>query len=200
MALLGDGVRTADVVAESDGELLEIDKRTLSQIAKRFPSVRAVLGRFYKQHLLGQLFKTSSLFLPFDPPTRKQLYARFKQLSVARGETILDEGKKGDGLYVLVSGRCEVSREEAGLRMVLAELGEGDIFGEVSLLTGQPAMATVKALRKCTVLKLPRPTFREVIMTHPQILELVSSLSEQRQAMSSEVLGAQGGEQVRQWL
>ncbi|MFH1810876.1 MAG: cyclic nucleotide-binding domain-containing protein [Pseudomonadota bacterium] len=200
MALLGDGIRTADVIAESDGELLEIDKRTLTQIAKKFPSVRSVLARFYKAHLLGQLFKTSSLFLPFDPPTRKQLFSRFKQLTVTRGQAILEEGKKGDGLYVLVSGRCEVSREESGLRIVLAELGEGDIFGEVSLLTGQPAMATVKALRKCTVLKLPRPTFREVIMTHPQILELVSALSDQRQAMSAEVLGEQPQEQVKQWL
>ena len=200
MALLGHGERTASVIAETAVEILEIPKKALAKLVKAYPSVQHVLKRFYKEHLLGQLFKTSPLFLPFDEKTQRNLFKRFKQVKLARGDTPLIEGQKGDGLYVLISGRCEVSREVAGLRMVLAELSEGDVFGEMSLLTGAAAMATVRALSKCNLLKLGKRSFQSLIMSHPQILEMVSALSMQRQEMSAELLGETPQEQVKYML
>lgn len=200
MALLGHGERTASVIAETSVEILEIPKKALAKLVKAYPSVQHVLKRFYKEHLLGQLFKTSPLFLPFDEKTQRNLFKRFKQVKLKRGDSPLVEGQKGSGLYVLISGRCEISREVAGLRMVLAELSEGDVFGEMSLLTGEPAMATVRALSKCSLLKLGKRSFQSLIMSQPQILEMVSALSAQRQEMSADLLGETPSEQVKYML
>lgn len=200
MALLGHGERTASVIAETAVEILEIPKRALNTLVKTYPSVQNVLKRFYKEHLLEQLFKTSPLFLPFDKETQRDLFRRFKPLKLRRGEQALVEGKKGSGLFVLVSGRCEVSSEIAGLRMVLAELSEGDVFGEMSLLTGEPAMASVRALSKCSLLKLGKRNFQDLIMSHPQILEMVSALSQQRHEVSSDLLGDTPSDQVKYLL
>jgi len=189
MALLGDGVRAATVITTEASDLLEISRSMLDGLVKSYPSVEQVMMRFYRQRLLANLLKTSPIFQPFSPEVRKQLIEKFKQRELARGTHIVDEGELGDGLYVLLTGRCEVSRKSEGRRVVLAELREGDLFGEMSLLTQQPVSATVTAARKSIVLRLPKKVFSELIMTHPQILELVSTLSEIRAQSNAEALG-----------
>ncbi|MBN2359550.1 MAG: cyclic nucleotide-binding domain-containing protein [Deltaproteobacteria bacterium] len=189
MALLGDGVRAATVITAEPAELLEISRSMLDGLIKSHPSVQQVMMRFYRQRLLSNLLKTSPIFQPFSQEVRKQLIEKFKQRELPRGTRIVAEGEPGDGLYVLLTGRCEVSRRSDGRRVVLAELREGDLFGEMSLLSQHPVSATVTAVRKSIVLRLPKKVFGELIMTHPQILELVSTLSEIRAQSNAEILG-----------
>ena len=74
----------------------------------------------------------------------------------------------------------------------LAKLKEGDIFGEMSLLTRQPATATVTSMGNAILLRLPRENFQELVVTHPQILELVSTLTDQRRSAKEAILEGQG--------
>ena len=67
----------------------------------------------------------------------------------------------------------------AGGRLV-GRLAAGDVFGEISLIAGQVAAGDVVARGTCFVLFLPRAEFSEVIMTHPQVLEHISSVAEAR--------------------
>jgi CRP-like cAMP-binding protein len=62
----------------------------------------------------------------------------------------------------------------------LGELGPGGVLGEISLLGGGPAAATIFTRTKCWLLALDRRTFREVIMTHPQVLAYLSELAGKR--------------------
>ena len=55
------------------------------------------------------------------------------------------------------------------------------MFGETSLLTGQPDRVTVRSRAKCLALCLPAADFREVIMTHPQVLSYIGELVEERE-------------------
>jgi CRP-like cAMP-binding protein len=71
----------------------------------------------------------------------------------------------------------------------LAQLREGELFGEMSLLQRTPATATVAAARNTSLLRLPREDFDTLILTHPQILALVSELTEARQRSNDALLG-----------
>jgi CRP-like cAMP-binding protein len=64
--------------------------------------------------------------------------------------------------------------------VVVGHLREGDLFGEMSCLRKAPASATVVVRRPGTLLRLTRSAFDELVVTHPQILELVSTLTEER--------------------
>ena len=123
---------------------------------------------------------SSLLFKPFDKAQRKALVEKFKARDVARGEVILAEGQPADGLYVVMAGEVEVRKRKDKEHVHLASLREGDVFGEISLLTKSAATATVAAVKRTTILRLPRETFDEVISTHPQVLALVSELSDER--------------------
>jgi CRP-like cAMP-binding protein len=134
---------------------------------------------------------TSPIFRPLDTDQRRSLIEKFKSREVGANEKLLEEGEKGDGLYMLLAGRAEVSKKIDGKRQVLAHLKEGDVFGEMSLLTNNPVSANIKTLKKSIILKLPRRTFAEIASTHPQLLAHIAELSEERTKTTQAILKGQ---------
>jgi CRP-like cAMP-binding protein len=181
MALLSGEPRMASVVAEDDAELLEIGADALAAICREHPEVAASLSRFYRQRLLANAMATSPVFAPFGADDRATLVRRFQPREVKPGQLLVREGERSEGLFVALSGRFEVVRSGGGTAVKVATLREGDLFGEMSCLRRQPATASVVATRRGIVLRLPREEFTEVASSHPQVLELVAGLAEERQ-------------------
>ncbi len=181
MALLSGEPRAASVVAETAGELLEIRADVLTALCREHPHVADSLARFYRQRLLANAMATSPLFRPFSPEERKAIMLRFRTRRVAAGERVITEGLPSDGLYVVLSGSLDVLKRTGATEVPAGALREGDVFGEMSCLRKTPASATVVARRAGTLLRLPRADFDELIVTYPQILELVADLADDRQ-------------------
>jgi CRP-like cAMP-binding protein len=187
MALLSGAPRSASAVAAADDtQVLEIPAHVLADLSGLYPQVARALRRFCRQRLLSEVVKTSALFKPFGREDRRALVERFRAREVRRGGVVVHEGLPVDGLYVVLSGEVAVSKD--GQR--LATLREGELFGEMSLLHKTAATATVTALRRTSLLRLPREDFDSLILTHPQILVLVADLTEARQRSTEAVLGA----------
>ena len=176
IALLTDRSRTATVRATVDTQILAIDRALLGDLVAGSPEVLKVLLRFLRERLVATLAETSPLFTPFTPLERIGLAARFHFLEIDEGLRIVTEGEKSSGLFVLLAGEAKAT---TGKR-TLAHLESGDVFGEISLIANQPATASIVTLCKSFVLYLPRRDFSEVIMTHPQVLEHISSLADRR--------------------
>ena len=186
MALLSGAPRSASVVgAAEETQVLEISAPVLAELSRSYPQVAKALRRFCRQRLLSDVVNTSALFQPFGRKDRRHLVERFLAREVRRGDVIIHEGNPVDGLYVVLSGEVAVSKGGQSL----ASLREGELFGEMSLLQKTPATATVTAARNTSLLRLPREDFDTLILTHPQILELISGLSESRQRQTRALMG-----------
>jgi CRP-like cAMP-binding protein len=193
MALLSGAPRTANVAAEEDTELLEVTDAVLRDVVRKFPRVAVSLKKFYRQRLLNNVMAISPLFKDFAPAERKSIVDRFKMRQFAQGEVLIAEGTVSDGLYVVLHGAVAVeTRDASNQRVILARLNEGEVFGEMSLITRKSTTASVTALTNSIVLKLPRENFQELVLTHPQILEVVSTLTEQRLSATQTILEGQG--------
>lgn len=185
MALLSGAPRTASVESDTDDtQLLEISAPVLAQLSHRYPQVAQALKKFCRQRLLVNVMNTSALFQPFNKKDRKSLVEKFRARDVRKGEVLIREGQKSDGLYVLLSGEVEVKKGTTSL----AQLKEGEVFGEMSLLNKSPASATVAATKRTSLLRLPREDFDAIILTHPQVLSLVSELNENRARRNAALL------------
>jgi CRP-like cAMP-binding protein len=182
MALLSGAPRTANVEAEEDTELLEVTDVVLREMAGKYPQVISSLKIFYRQRLLNNVMAISPLFKDFDPAERKAIVEKFRMKQAAASEVLIAEGRTSDGLYVVLHGVVQVMTRKDRSPVELARLKEGDIFGEMSLLTRQPATASVISQGNSILLRLPRESFQELVVTHPQILELVSELNEKRKS------------------
>jgi len=74
------------------------------------------------------------------------------------GSVIIREGDVGDAAYMIVSGRCKVSRRAGDAHEVIGSMGAGDVFGEMALLLDEPRAATIEAEDNVTVLVLDQKT------------------------------------------
>jgi len=180
MALLSGAPRQATVTAEEDAEVLELRAETLQEVASRHPHLATSLRRFYRQRLLANAMAMSPVFRPFSREDRREVISRFRTREVTTGEVVIREGAPSDGLYVVLDGALDVWRRRGASEVPVAELREGDVFGEMSCLRKAPATATVAARRPGTVLRLPRAGFDELVLSHPQMLEIISELTEER--------------------
>ncbi len=182
VALLSDAPRTASVeAAAEDTQLLEISAATLTALSKQHPTIATALKKFCRQRLLSNLMASAAIFAPFTKNERRDLIQKFKAREVVPGDVVLKAGIPSDGLYLVLSGEVEIVVDAK----TIASLREGEVFGEMSLLTRSPASATVKARRRTSLLRLPRDDFDKLIMSHPQILEMVAELTDARKKQNA---------------
>ena len=177
MALLSEAPRSASVeAAAEDTQVLVISAEILKELSASYPVVSTALKKFCRQRMLSNLMNQAAIFAPFNRNDRRELVQKFRARDVNKGDVLVKEGASSDGLYVVLSG--EVVVEAKGHR--IASLKEGQVFGEMSLLMRSPASATVRATRHTSLLRLPKHDFDMLILSHPQVLEHVSSLIDER--------------------
>ncbi|HTJ46471.1 MAG TPA: cyclic nucleotide-binding domain-containing protein [Kofleriaceae bacterium] len=171
-ALLADRRRHATVEAVGACELYEIPRRALRELAATYPEVGPALERFYRERLLATLLATAPFFQPLPEDQRALLLARFVPLRADSGHTIVQEGERSGGLYLIVLGAVEIVKRGAdGRNVLLATLREGAYVGEMSLLRGQPANASVLAAGPVELAFLPPRDFYEVVAGNPALWE-----------------------------
>jgi CRP-like cAMP-binding protein/rhodanese-related sulfurtransferase len=107
----------------------------------------------------------SRAFHRIPPANLQAVFMRMERLEVTAGETIVRQGDEGDYFYVIVSGRCAVTRETPLNRegIKLAELGMGDTFGEEALVSGATRNATVTMITDGAVMRLGKDDFNSLL-------------------------------------
>ncbi len=102
----------------------------------------------------GAELPSSLIFDKLTPAHRRELRALMEEFSFESGTSIIDEGHVTPGLWVVVRGRCEVVKSTPNGGRILAELGPGAMFGEMSFFERVPHVATVRSVTNVTALRL----------------------------------------------
>ena len=104
-----------------------------------------------------EVVRQAPLFAALDDESAKALQAMMTRVEVPRGEAVFHEGDPGDRLYVIVEGKIKLGRASGdGRENLLAVLGPGEMFGELSLFDPGPRNAAGTAVAD-TVLVRPDP-------------------------------------------
>jgi cAMP-dependent protein kinase regulator len=111
----------------------------------------------------------------------REIISRLTLKHYEEGSLIVSEGDPGDSMFVIVNGEVSVNTTNAkGKRITLANLGEGEIFGEISLLTGRPRTATIITNTDSDLLELTREDYENVVADHPHVADVLNDLHHQR--------------------
>ena len=112
--------------------------------------------------------KQVPLFSTMDDQEIAGVRAIMEENTFAPGQVIFREGEPGDDFHVIVEGNVQfVTQDASGGELLLDEASAGGFFGELSMLTGDPRSARVRAVGVVKTLALDRQEFTDFLMKHP---------------------------------
>ncbi len=139
-------------------------------------------------------FNYIPLFSSLSRLERSRLLPHFTMLQFGEGETIVQQGEMSDTLYVIVNGAVRVTRRQLdGSCIDVATLSQGECFGEVALLTGEPRSADVLAIGELTqVLRLSRERFDGLTKQNNALALKIAGILAQRVGRTTGQIGEIG--------
>ena len=133
----------------------------------------------------------SALFEVLSDVEREAIVREMELETHDEGSVIISEGDPGTSMYLIASGEVKVYTRGTGSgagSLYLARLGEGDFFGEVSVLSGKPRTATITASQRTELLRLDKSKLDGVLSKHPGIRKVLDAFYKKRAAHTVEAM------------
>jgi zinc transporter ZupT len=131
-----------------------------------------------------KLLAKSDLMRHLPAEQIEQILPRICELQLKAGDILFRAGDAGDALYIVARGKVEVLTEPATEGKIatgpIAVLDEGHAFGEMSLLSGGPRTATIRAAENSDLLRIGKQDFEELIAADDELADAVKRISHQR--------------------
>jgi small-conductance mechanosensitive channel/CRP-like cAMP-binding protein len=132
------------------------------------------------------------IFSPLSPDELRQLAKATAGHVFAPSETLIRAGDEGSSMFVVHSGRVAVQISDRGGPRTVAELTEGNFFGEMALFTGEPRTANIVALEETEVLEIGHTAMKHIFETNPSLAESISwTIAERQAALAKDSASAQ---------
>jgi CRP/FNR family cyclic AMP-dependent transcriptional regulator len=142
----------------------------------------------YLAELKLDLSKLQSMpiFEPLPEGSLEKIIPLLQLQQINTGTDIIQQGDLGEFLYVITKGEVSVLRQGGQIREeVIANLPEGECFGEMSLISGEPISATIRAKTPVTLLKISKKDFDRLVRENPSLSIYFTKLLTQRLQMTS---------------
>lgn len=136
-----------------------------------------MLTGFTKQTRLSprwQQLGRVKLFAGLKPRELKIVSSLLHEREYLKDEVIFDEGEEGQAIYVVLAGKVLICRQGEPVAGRIAELGEGEFFGDLALLDDAPRVAQARAAEKCRLAVLFRADFMGLLETHAVVASKIS--------------------------
>ncbi|MDQ6992042.1 MAG: cyclic nucleotide-binding domain-containing protein [Mariprofundus sp.] len=173
--------QTCDAVAETDCNLLLIDRATFDDWVEKFPEMSATVETFYRQRVLARILAMTPVFEGVPSYARAALADQFTLRSFDDGEMILQQGDIGDTFYLIRSGLVTLKvSNPLGETIFSKTIREGDFVGEVALLSGRPRTASIYAQGKVELMELSRSNFEQITEQYSSVKSVVEEYIRKR--------------------
>ncbi|MCK9420376.1 MAG: mechanosensitive ion channel family protein [Nitrospirae bacterium] len=132
---------------------------------------------------LMNMMKNVEIFSFLSKVELRDLVAHVSVKTYAAGEVPVRQGEPGSSFYIIKSGKVDVVVEKSSReRAVVATLGPGNFFGEMSLLTGALRTASIRVKDDAEFIVIDKESFRTTLINNPSIAENLSQILSERQA------------------
>ena len=198
MALIDDAPRSADAVALVDTELLCVNREGFSALLDHSPKLISALlvglssmlrqsneWRAKTDQDPGAInardaVQRVTFFNLLDSDSRNILANAGREMELAAGEVLFQEGDPADAMYVILRGSIEIVKSMPdGSERHLSKLGTGEVFGEIAMIDGQPRSAMARTRETSLFFALDREVFVSLLaQTPPLLTQVLRGLSE----------------------
>jgi len=146
------------------------------------------------------VLSSSILFQSISREALKKALSKAQFDILPENNVIFKQGEEPESFFIVISGKVMIFRTAAdGQESTVAILGEGEGFGEVSLLTGEPHSASAKTVKQTSLIVFTKKDFNSLIELHPDIsLALIKGFASRLNRKDEEIVRANEKEQAYQ--
>lgn len=128
----------------------------------------------------------------FTEDQLRRVTAEIERQICSKGQTVIFQGEISHNFHIIKRGRVQVFSKTGGEKTLLAELGPGDFFGEMSLLDSTTSSATIKASEDETeILMIPHDVFKRMLREFPALEMALRDKMAERQRQKHNAVQAQ---------
>ena len=170
-------------------------------VVEHHPFQRAVGTEALAAEKVYARLASAALFQALPAQALEVLARGAHAVEVSAGERIVRQGAAGRSCFVVDEGRVTVSVEDAGATRTVATLAAGDLFGEMSLLTGQDRSASVRALTDARLVEVEASALREALELAPELAATLAHLAAERRegtTAARAALSAEASQRLRE--
>lgn len=139
---------------------------------------------------MEDVVRKAPLFTALADDSATALKARMVEVKVSKGQILFNEGDSGDRLYIVTDGKIKLGIKSIdGRENLLAVLGPGEMFGELSLFDPSPRTATATALTDAKLLGLGQEDLNLWLAEHPEVAKHLLRALAQRLRRTWEAVG-----------
>jgi len=162
LALMYNCPRTATIQARTDTVLWSLDRVSFRSIVLEANTKKASMYESFLEKV--------QLLEPLTKDQRNRMVDALEEVTYAPGQAIIKEGEEGTHFYIIVEGDVSITKE--GQAAELARRSASDYFGELSLKTGAPTIASVSAVALCKLIRMDRGAFLRLLGPLDSLLAL----------------------------
>jgi CRP/FNR family transcriptional regulator len=153
---------------------------------------------------MDEFLKNISLFKELNEEQLSEIIKILKPVTFSAGDIIVIEGEKGESMYIFKKGKVQITHqltlkvgnhhwEKGEKSMAILDSDKINFFGEMSLVTGSPRSATIKALSECELYEINKNDFERLANKRPDIgykimKEIASTLSHRIEGLNENIL------------
>jgi len=158
---------------------------------KEGPTWRAAAEERDREQRLDAIRRTE-LFAHLPAQEQEMLAGHLERAPFAAGDIMTRQGAVAHWLYLVIHGQADVLVDGPQGRVQLATLRDGDVFGEMGMLTGEPRGATVIAVTAVDCFRLDKEGFAQLLQIRPEVAREISAIVQARNTQREERLAQAG--------
>ncbi|MFB3116486.1 MAG: cyclic nucleotide-binding domain-containing protein, partial [Gammaproteobacteria bacterium] len=171
---------TATVKAKHPSTLLRLRRRDVMQLAREGTELKRRLTAIKEERQTQtELIGIGPLLRGLSSEVLELIVEQTMSVGFKPGDAVMTEGERGDSMFIIIHG--VVSVYKAG--ELIADLKEGDFFGEMALLGDQVRTATVKIKEQTALLKLSRADILQLAENNPELKERLEEAKASREVV-----------------
>ncbi len=136
-----------------------------------------------------EMLKKIHLFSSLDDQELDLIHGSTKNRKYLKNSVVLQEGEPGDSFFLTVSGVGKfVLFSEDGKEIILSEFSEGDFFGEIAILDGEPRSSSVTTKTECEFIVIQGKDLFEIMKNHPGVsIKIIQNFCERMRGLTKKV-------------
>ena len=170
--------RTFSATAKENSEIIFLEKSKMDSLMENDNEIGNILEKLsVEEYDKGKLFGIFRGLYgeKMDYKSHKEIYRRGKWVFLEDNSNLFNYGEKSDSFYLLVTGLLKAYIPKKGELIEVGEIYEGEVIGEMGILTNEARSASIFATRDSVVFKIDLEKANEIIMQYPLVLLQVAT-------------------------